>query len=269
MKALEIKGVLNRIGSGKQSSLYEEESEFLFPVGSPWEEDGYRGISIETYQELGAIKVTRGRYQNRICFPIYVNGELVGVDARYLGNDKEDKVAKYLRNKDSSCKTNWLFPFDKVKAQKPSLVILGEGLFHAINAFDKGFSGLCFFGVNNFSNNKVSMLLSLGAEEICYFPDTDKAGFQAMQRVCAALSQWFKVSIANIIPYVGTKIDLGDMSREEIDTAVRTRVKPVYTKCLVEDWQYKVVFGEKCKRWKCPFNSKGCCNNEAFKPDNQ
>jgi len=70
LKALGIKGVLKRIEQMGGTPLMETQEEFFFPSGEPWDEDGYRGVSLETYQKLGAIKVARGRYQNRICFPI-------------------------------------------------------------------------------------------------------------------------------------------------------------------------------------------------------
>lgn len=262
LKALEIQGALKRLKKLDETSLINDAPEFFFPSGVQWTEDGYRGISLATYKELGAVKVSRGRYQNRICFPVYVNGELVGVDARTLG----DEQPKYLRNKSSSCKHNWLFPFDKVKAQKPKLVLLGEGLFHGINAFDKGFAGLCFFGVNNWSYNKIMMLLSLGAEEVCYFPDPDTAGYQAAQRISASLVPWFKVTYADITGYYETGEDLGDLDRERIEAAVTRRGKPQLPLCLLENWELKIEYGAECRRWKCLFNERSTCRNPCYEP---
>lgn len=268
LKGLAIRGALKRLQALNASPLVDAPAEFFFPVGKPWAEDGYRGISLETYTLLEAIKVERGRYANRIAFPIWVKGELVGVDARYLGDAKADECAKYLRNKDSSCKENWLYPYDLVKAQKPKMVLLGEGIFHAINAIDKGHPALCYFGVNNFSLNKIMLLLAAGVEEVCYVRDPDKAGEQAEQRICAALTLWFKVTSADM-EYVESNTDLGDWDKELIDYCVEQRHKPVVPLCLLENWEAKIVYGEKCKRWRCPFNYRGECNNEAFKKELQ
>jgi hypothetical protein len=263
LKAIGIRGILKRIEEMGRLKHDESTEEFFFPSGEPWSEDGFRGISLETYRKLGAIKVTRGRYQNRICFPIYVNDVLVGVDARALG----DEQPKYLRNKNSTCKVNWLFPYDLVKDIKPKMLCIGEGIFHAINAVDKGFPALCYFGVNNFSMNKIMMMLATGAEEVCYFPDPDKAGYQAAQKICSALSTWFKVAYADISGYYLTGKDLGDLSKEEIEDAVANRGKPTLPLCLLENWELKIEFGAKCKRFKCPFNYRGECNNELYAPE--
>lgn len=257
---LEISGILKRIAEAP-TTVPQPETDFFFPSGSPWDEDGYRGISLATYRELGATRVSRGRYQNRICLPVWVSGKLVGVDARALG----DEQPKYIRNKNSSCKHNWLFPYDRVKNMKPSMVLLGEGLFHAINGYDKGFPTLCFFGANNWSHNKVMLLLDTGATEVCYFPDPDKAGFQAAQRVCASLLPWFKVSVANVAACYGSGKDLGDLSQEEIAAAVQHRGEVPIPECLRLDWEHKLLYGAECRRWKCFFNKKSTCCNEFYK----
>lgn len=245
--------------------LVHTPQEFFSPIGKEWDQDGYRGISLTTYRELGALHITRGRYQNRIAFPVWVKGELVGIDARYLGDDKADNVAKYLRNKDSSCKANWLYPYDLVKAQKLKLLLIGEGIFHAINARDKGYVALCYFGVNNFSLNKVMLMVATGAEEVCYVRDPDKAGQQAEQRICSVLKPWFKVTTADM-EYVPATKDLGDLSRELIDYCVEMRKKPILPACLLKNWEFDVkkAFGEKCKAFTCLFNRRSRCNNEVF-----
>lgn len=263
LKGLEVRGLLQRLEENKES-LYEEAEEFFFPSGKPWEEDGYRGISLETYQKLGAIKCERGRYQNRICFPIVVNGEVIGVDARYLGDAKEDKVAKYLRPKNSSCSHNWLGFFDYIKAHKPKMVLLAEGIYHSVNAIDKGFPCCCYFGVNNFSHNKVMMLLSTGASEICYVPDPDIAGWRAAERICAALKPWFKVSVADMTPHFESERDLGDLSKQEIEFAVSNRGSPVLPLCLLDNWEYKIKWEEDCKRWRCVHNRKSKCEHRLY-----
>jgi len=111
------------------------------------------------------------------------------------------------------------------------------------------------------------MLLDTGAEELCYFPDADKAGYQAAQKICAALMPWFKVTYADISGYYLTGKDLGDLSKEEIDAAVERRGKPGLPHCLLENWELKIEYAAKCRRFKCPFNYRGCCNNELYAPE--
>lgn len=225
MESMAARALAARLRSGQPDSLYVPQHEVFMPRGDPWVTD-YRGISAATYAKLGAVHVTRGRYENRIAFPIVVNGELVGVDARTLGDD----VPKYLRNKNAAAQTNWLYPYDWVRelvAQGETSVLLGEGIFHGINPCDKGFAGLSFFGAHNFSMTKVRMLLALGVEEVIYFPDRDIAGEEAMHTVCKLIESWLPVTVADVsslpLDEVATAKkgkpvfpDLGDLCAEDI-----------------------------------------------------
>lgn len=260
---LQLRGILSRLSKTEEVPVVEESEQVFFPSGEPWDEDGYRGISLETYRRVGAIRCSRGRYAGRICFPVYLNGELIGVDARALG----DEQPKWLRNRNSMAKTKWAGNFDILKEMKPSLLLLGEGHFHAINGLDKGYAASCIFGVHNWSASKIMLLLSLGATEVCFFPDCDKAGFQAAQKICASLQPWFEVTCADASVYYGTGKDMGDLTQEEMDAAVAGRGKIPLPLCLLENWENKIEFGAECKKWKCPFNRRGNCGNELYEPE--
>ena len=260
---LGLRGILSRMNKTESVPVVEEDQSVFFPSGEVWDEDGYRGISLETYRRVGAIRCSRGRFQGRIVFPVYLHGELIGVDARALG----DEQPKWLRNKNSQAKTKWLANFDIIKVMKPRMILLGEGHFHAVNGLDKGYAASCLFGVHNWSASKIMLLLSLGAEEICFFPDCDKAGFQAAQKICASLMPWFKVTCADASIYYGTGKDMGDLTQEEMDDAVARRGTIKLPTCLLENWEFKIEFGAECKKWKCPFNAKGKCGNELYEPE--
>lgn len=221
MRTLKLRSSMKRLKAENQLTLVEsKEQEILFPNGEKINED-YRNISIRTYNDLGAVKVSRGRYADRICFPIYVDGVLLGVDARTL---LEGVQPKYLRNYGSSCKDDWLYPWDITKSMCKDFCIIAEGIFHAVNGVDKGFPTLAYFGSNNFSVSKVMKLLDLNVREIVYFKDNDLAGEKAEKAICEMLLEWFDVSIipSHCIP---AGKDLGDMTREEIQTALDNRVR--------------------------------------------
>jgi len=209
----------------KRLSLEEAEDisearKILIPPGEPWDVDGFRGISIDTYRKLGAIKCDRGFYANRIVFPIYLKGELIGVDARALGDQKP----KYIRNKGSSCSENWLFPFDVVAEMNPSYVILAEGAFDAINSYDKGFPALSIFGCHNWSMSKLRMVLNLGVKEVILGTDNDLAGKKAEQEIGAMLQEWIPTYSLDTSKF-GEGRDLGDLTRDEIQYAVDHKVR--------------------------------------------
>lgn len=217
-----------------QLTLVEPDIEVMFPVGEAWNES-YRGISAETYRKVGAIRCERGRYTNRLVVEIVMKGNLVGLDARALG----DEQPKYLRPK--GCKAQeWLFPFDLakqiIKEQVLDYCIIAEGLFHGLNAVDKGYPACCYFGANNFSQENVLQLLDLGVSEIVIFPDKDEAGVKAVNTIAPMLRGLFTISVANIDNLQldveaslkkGKPVyqDLGDLYKEEIEFSLEHRVR--------------------------------------------
>lgn len=260
LQVMSLRAKSRRLSQSSANSLFCESFEVFLPPGDPWDQDGFRGISLETYRTLGALRVTRGRYADRIAFPVRVNGELKGIDARAL---LPDMVPKYLRNYKCSCRTDWLYPYDIVMGQQPELLLLGEGIFHAINAYDKGYSGLCFFGVNNWSKTKLRMLLATGATEICFFRDRDKAGLKAEQVIGAELAEYFKVTSA-FLDEAPEGADMGDLTQEQMDQAVAHRTPAMIPKCLPHEGKQAIVMGASCRQRRCPYNHNRQCLNAAW-----
>lgn len=214
MAVLSVRARLKKI-QGQEDDLFVEaaEMETYMPPGKPFDRE-YRGISVETYRTLGAIECQRGRYENRICFPIFQHERLLGVDARALGSE----VPKYLRPKGCDAK-KWLYPFDLAKRQKVGQVILVEGIYHSINFFHRTgkAEALCYFGSNNWSEHKTLLVLELNPEQVIFWPDNDKAGIKALETICPGLGQWVDLWYIppEVLPDDGR--DLGDFSLEEIE----------------------------------------------------
>lgn len=255
MRTMSIRAKIKQLSHEEEAKLSEARKVFI-PPGTSWEED-FRGISKETYRRLEAVHCDNGFYENRLVFPVRLSGELIGVDARALLPDMQPK---YLRNKGSSCATDWLYPYDIVRDMRPTYVIIAEGIFHAVNAVDKGFPALCFFGSNNFSRSKLRMLLALNVEYIIYFRDNDKPGMKAEQEICTMIQDWLPVYSADTSRIPEGK-DLGDLSAEDIRFAVENKTKPVLPLCL-PDTSPKV--GDYCSKKKCTFCIAGRCANPAW-----
>jgi len=245
IKCLSLQSSIKRIGESTESfNLPLPVDSNIVPQGLPVTEP-YRGISVETYNKLQARIVERGWYSGRLCFPVVIHNRLSGVDARALSDDIEPK---YLRNKNSTCSHDWLYPYDLVKEEfkGSKYVILGEGIFHGINGYDKGFPTLAYFGANNFSAHKAIMLMALGVEEVILFPDKDKAGGNVVYGNPSSknpilrdglgkfLKPWFKVSVAfsdhlKVDAKASLKKgkivyqDLGDLTKEQIEFALKNR----------------------------------------------
>lgn len=233
-KCLELRGKLNKLHNTVSVAVsVPTKSNFVLPPGEPWTED-YRGIKAETYKKLLMYKCTRGKYENRIVAPIMINNKLVGFDARALANDMKPK---YHRPPGVNCK-EWLYPFDLAREYKIKRVVACEGLFHGINYFDKiGIpEAQVIFGVNNWSQHKLLLLLGLGIEEFIYFADRDSAGEKAIEEICSQVCGWIPTYVADtshlkLDPLAtlskGKQVfqDLGDISREEIEIALKRKVK--------------------------------------------
>ena len=233
LKCLELQSTLKKI----ENTTYDlslplpVSSNLVLPNGEPWAED-YRGISSETYKKLRAYKVSKGRYENRLCFPVQIHDRLVGVDARALSDDMQPK---YLRPSGVNCK-EWLYPFDLAKEYKIQRVIGCEGIFHSINYYDKMKipEAQCIFGAHNWSEKKLIMLIELGIKEFIWFPDRDAAGEKAAQEICSQVAPWIKTSVActdhlKVDAKASLKKqrivyqDLGDLSKDEIEYSLENR----------------------------------------------
>jgi len=251
-KCLELRGKLKKLQSYDFNIVTPVSKSVIIPFGKPVTEP-FRNISVETYKKLNAVIVERGRYAGRLCFPIILDGKIIGIDGRLLNNaDVTKENPKYKRNFNSSCQHDWLWPFDVtknlIKEKGFNYVILGEGAFHAANGINHGFPTLTYFGANNFSQHKALMLMSLGITEVVVFPDKDKAGELVLygnptanseilkMGICRFLSDWFEVSVANtdrlqldplatLAKQKAVYQDLGDLNREEIQWAIDNRRK--------------------------------------------
>lgn len=219
LQVVGLRSMLKRLQDQAYTLEPEAEEFTLMPPGKPWNKD-YRGIPKEFYRKIGARHCTVGRYANRIIFPIEVNGKLCGFESRALGDEKP----KYLRSTGFYSLGKGLYPFDLVKAMKPSKVILCEGIFDSLNAVSKGFPALNIFGVRTFGLEKFSLLLSTGCSEIISFMDNDKAGNEADLLIYEIVKEWVDFSIADKSLLVDGK-DLGDLTKEEIEYCISRRVK--------------------------------------------
>ena len=210
IKAIGIKSKLKQLANIKED-LFDVDQVFFEPPGVPFNRD-YRGISAETYRKLGAIECTRGRYENRICFPITQEGKCLGYDCRAL----VDMKPKYLRPKGCDAQ-KWLYPFDLARESKIKRAILAEGIFHSINFYHQ--TGipetLAYFGRHNYTTYKTQLLLGLGVEEVIVFPDNDKAGWDVAIEIAKEVQDWIPVRVVNVEKLEDGK-DLGDLTRDEI-----------------------------------------------------
>lgn len=209
-KVLEIKGKLKRISSVQEELEGQAEEFDMIPPSTPWEED-YRGISAETYKLLGARHCTVGRYADRIFFPIWQKGKLLGIDARAL----KGQNPKYLRPSGVQAK-NWCYPYDYWVPLRPRYACIAEGIFHSVNGVQHGVPIFSIFGSHNYDPSNLLLLLEMGISEVIFFGDADAAGVKARSTICPQLADWLPTWYIPEESLPAGK-DAGDLTKEEMD----------------------------------------------------
>lgn len=218
-QTIQLRSRLNKLQTPSDIPSITEESFTLVPPSTPFRED-YRGIAKSTYEALNARKCNVGRYANRMFFEIWQKGILLGIDARALASDMKPK---YLRNKGADAK-KWLWPQDYWKPRKPKFICLAEGCFHAVNGVDKDTPILCFYGVNNFSEENILDVLALNVDYVVYFGDNDKPGIEAREHITQLLSPWVPTYYVPEESLPEGK-DAGDLTKDEMDYCLQVKKK--------------------------------------------
>ncbi len=194
-----------------------ENNKFVIPIGSEEFARPYRGIAATTYQQFGAF--TNPSYEGRLCFPMYdISSNLVGVSARYVNSgDVSDKYTNYPKGVS--------FPLYPARAEiVQGAVIIVEGIFDALNLYDKGIVNVvATLGIsggmakkNNAKErfrNKMASLRLQGVTKLFVAYDDGTAGNKAAEGMKILLSDMF---IVEIITLSGGK-DPGELNQDEVD----------------------------------------------------
>ena len=140
----------------------------------PWKGGGIRNISEETLAIWGAFTWNVPQFENRIIFPIRdVRGKTVALIGRSLDDFNMNKYFIYPNGAE--------MPFCPAKV-KPiqNRVILVEGIFDALNLWDKGLKNtVCCFGTQQVNWVKLSLLKLQGVSGVDIMFDGDEAGVKA------------------------------------------------------------------------------------------
>jgi len=186
----------------EDSKLVHEPSK-LPSMTEPWTEGPYRGFSADILTRLGTLLWhdfrRDGTAVERILWPFYMNGQLMGGSGRVLDSsepvrwDYEDDDAwkarrktfyrshpKY-RNLYNTKALQILYGFDLFKTMPT--VVLAEGPTSTIKLLDAGLPALGILGAENWSELKAALLISKGAKNVVMCFDGDKAGRQVAMHV--------------------------------------------------------------------------------------
>jgi DNA primase len=175
----------------------------------PWKGGGIRNISEETLAIWGAFTWNVPNFENRIIFPIRdVRGKTVALIGRSLDDFNMNKYFIYPNGAE--------MPFCPAKV-KPvqNRVILVEGIFDALNLWDKGLKNtVCCFGTQQVNWVKLSLLKLQGVSGVDIMFDGDEAGIKAGE-MAKGLAEQLEMS-ARVVK-LRDNIDPGNLTKPEIE----------------------------------------------------
>ena len=175
----------------------------------PWKGGGIRNISEETLAIWGAFTWNVPQFENRIIFPIRdIRGKTVALIGRSLDDFNMNKYFIYPNGAE--------MPFCPAKI-KPiqNRVILVEGIFDALNLWDKGLKNtVCCFGTQQVNWVKLSLLKLQGVQGVDIMFDGDEAGVKAGE-MAKGLAEQLELS-ARVVK-LRDNIDPGNLTKPEIE----------------------------------------------------
>ena len=173
-----------------------------------WKGGGFRNISEETLDIWDAFTWNVPQFENRIIFPIRdITGKTVSLIGRSL--DDFSKMKYYIYPQGAE------MPFCPAKV-KPiqNRVILVEGIFDALNLWDKGLKNtVCCFGTQQVNWVKLSLLKLQGVQGIDIMFDGDEAGRQASEKAKEIAE---KLEMSARVVKLRDNIDPGNLTKPEI-----------------------------------------------------
>lgn len=178
-----------------------------------------RGVPPAVAKATGCL---HHHHDQRVLFPWYWNGVLVGVTGRTLVNDKA-KVLPYF----GTLKGHWLYaPVGTITRGKR--LVLVEGEVDALKVYASGERNVCALSFSSFTVHQENLLLNSRPSELVLFFDDDDAGERITQSVIKRLSGKMRLSqvkYGRFIPRYRGKLDPGSLSRADIARALSTEVR--------------------------------------------
>ena len=158
-----------------------------------WKGGGFRNISEETLRIWDAFTWNVPKFENRIIFPIRdITGKTIALIGRTINDMGMNKYYIYPSGVE--------MPFIPAKV-KPiqNRVILVEGIFDALNLWDKGLKNtVCCFGTQQVNWVKLSLLKLQGVQGVDILFDGDEAGRKAGE-VAKGLAEKLELSARVVI----------------------------------------------------------------------
>lgn len=179
-------------------------------------EVGYTDISYIEYAPVHVLEQNKGKktpFRNRLCIPIYENGQLISIEGRALDSEDIPKVLYPLRANVST-----LFNIDNLDYHEPLVVV--EGIMGVILIWQHITKNVtCTFGVNIKQEQKE---LLNKFDTVIFCPDADEAGEGVISSAEEFMEKEYYVARLQTVD-----TDPNDVSIEELRDIIENPVSSV------------------------------------------
>ncbi len=186
----------------------------------PSENGRWRTINPKLVNMTGAhLAYDRRSDDNVVIFPVEVEGDIVGGLKAITERDEDNKrQLAYVTSKGTWVKNKGLFPYDLVarmlRAKRIRSVALVEGSRDALRLIQYGIPAIAILGSQNFSKQKMNLILGLPIDHLIICMDGDLAGVKASNIIwgfAKAKIDTSVVKLRKVAKQLGKKkIDPGD-----------------------------------------------------------
>lgn len=154
-----------------------------------------RKFTKENIKNFKLLYATKGTYENRIIIPYYLNGEMIGFNSRYIGDDP--KTLRYLYYLNKSKFEHFLFNYENIKNYK--YCILAEGPFDLMYLVQQGYQNVISTLNTNINQNQMLELMKFQKIIFCFDNDEiSQAGQNAVLKHADSILNYMEIPIFKV-----------------------------------------------------------------------
>lgn len=221
----DTRGYLFKDFDKEEKRLKQIDYRLLFPYSAHRKLFRYlrsRGIPDWTSKKTGCLY---DRTQQRVLFPWYLHGLLVGVTGRSVDSKNKVRIIPYFGTRKGQA---LYLPSGKIDVGGLTLV---EGEVGAQKVFASGFPNVAALGFGAFTEEQQYLVLKSPATWINCFFDDDETGQRLTKKVVDVFKNNRRVSGVNYEPFrcrYSKKLDPGELTRRDIRQAMKTLISDIY-----------------------------------------
>lgn len=154
-----------------------------------------RKFTKENIKKFKLLYATKGTYENRIIIPYYLNGEMIGFNSRYIGDNPKTLRYLYYLNKDKF--EHFLFNYENIQNYK--YCILAEGQFDLMYLVQNGYQNVISTLNTNINQNQMLELMKFKKIIFCFDNDeVSQAGQNAVLKHADSILNYMEIPIFKV-----------------------------------------------------------------------